>query len=288
MQQLLYIVWDIDPEMFTIPGINWPVRWYGFLFAMAFLFSQVIMSRVFKAELREQKDLDLLTLYVIAGTVLGARLGHCLFYDPDYYLSHPLDILKIYEGGLASHGGAIGILTALYLYSRKTKENVLWILDRIVLVVPLSSMFIRLGNLMNSEIIGKVSGSDFGVKFIRSAEDAYTYSIAGLEAVPARHPSQLYEAVFYALLSLFMLYLWKSKREKLTQGFSIGIFLIILFVFRFFIEFTKMPQEDFENSLPINMGQILSIPFIIGGSLLIWNGKRKKIFHELPKATKKN
>lgn len=286
MTQLLYIVWDINPEMFTIPGIDWPIRWYGFLFAMAFLFSQWIMSRVFRAELRAQKDLDLLTLYVIAGTVLGARLGHCLFYDPDYYLSHPLDILKIYEGGLASHGGAIGILTALYLYSRKTKENVLWILDRITLVVPLSAMFIRLGNLMNSEIIGKVSGSDYGFKFIRSAEDAYTYANVGIDAVPARHPSQLYEAVFFAVLSLVMLYLWKNKREKLTQGFSIGLLLIIVFSFRFLIEFTKMPQEAFEETLPLNMGQMLSFPFIVIGVFLIRIGLKKKMYHELPMGKK--
>src|SRR3989344_5261219 len=138
MNSLLYIVWNADPEMFTIPGINWPVRWYGLLFAVAFVGSQFVMNKVYKAELRPQKHLDILTLYIILGTVIGARLGHCIFYDWSFYKNNLLDILKIWEGGLASHGGAIGILVAMWLYCRKTKENWRWIFDRLIIVVAFS------------------------------------------------------------------------------------------------------------------------------------------------------
>lgn len=251
-----YIYWNPSPEIFTIPFINWPVRWYGLMWALAFILSHYILSKVYKTENRKIQDLDNLALYIILGTIIGARLGHCLFYDAKYYLTHPIDILKIYEGGLASHGGALGIIAAIWLYVRKTKENIWWLLDRIVIVVPLAGMLIRIGNLMNSEIIGKPTDLSFGFIF------------ASIDNTP-RHPSQLYEALYAGILFVLFMYLWKYKRNNYALGFMFGLFCVLLFTFRFFIEFLKENQEPFENELFINMGQILSIPFIITGIYLV-------------------
>jgi phosphatidylglycerol---prolipoprotein diacylglyceryl transferase len=273
MHSLLYIVWDADPEMFTIPGINWPVRWYGLLFAFAFLGSQYVMGKVFKAEQRPAKYLDILTIYIVAGTIIGARLGHCLFYQPDYYLSHPLDILKIWEGGLASHGGAMGIILAMWLYCRKTGESLMWLFDRMVIVVPFSGMCIRIGNLMNSEIVGLPTKVSWGFKFIRG-EDATLY------AVPARHPSQLYEAIFCLFLFVLFLYLWKYKRQVLPPGFMFGLFCVLLFTQRFIGEFFKEVQVSWENKIDLNMGQNLSIPFIVFGAFLMIHSYRKQKLRE--------
>lgn len=258
----LFINWNPSPEMFTIPGIDWPVRWYGLMWALAFIGSHFVMNRIYKTEGRTEKDLDLLTLYIIVGTVLGARLGHCFFYDPGYYLSHPLDILKVYEGGLASHGGAIGILTGMYLYTRKTKESWLWVFDRIVVVVPLSGALIRFGNLMNSEIIGKPT------------DVPWAFVFQSVDNVP-RHPAQLYESIFCVFLFILMYYLWKNKRNNFGPGFMFGLLCVLLFTERFIDEFFKENQELFENSMSINMGQILSIPFVLIGLYMMWNANKK-------------
>ncbi|MBS1646590.1 MAG: prolipoprotein diacylglyceryl transferase [Bacteroidetes bacterium] len=272
----LYIVWDVNPEMFTIPGINWPVRWYGLLFACAFLSSQYIVGYVFKTEQRPEKYLDIITIYIIAGTIIGARLGHCLFYSPGYYLSHPLEILKIWEGGLASHGGAIGIITAMLLYCRKTGESVWWLFDRIVIVVPLAGMFIRLGNLMNSEIVGKPTTLPWGFKFLRCDEDARLAMFHNADMFPARHPSQLYEAIYCVFLTLLMFYLWKYKRQVLPPGFTFGLFCVLLFTSRFFMEFLKETQVDWEKNLSYDMGQWLSVPFVLAGACIMFFTYRKQ------------
>ncbi|HKC66614.1 MAG TPA: prolipoprotein diacylglyceryl transferase [Bacteroidia bacterium] len=277
MQNLLYIIWNVNPEMFTIPGIDWPVRWYGLLFACAFLCSQYIVGYIFKTEQRPPQYLDIITIYIIAGTVIGARLGHCLFYSPDYYLFHPLDIFKIWEGGLASHGAAIGIITAMLLYCRKTGEGVWWLFDRIVIVVPLSGMFIRLGNLMNSEIVGKPTTLPWGFKFPRCEEDAAMAQFHNIDMIPARHPSQLYEAIYCVFLTLLMFYLWKYKRNVLPQGFMFGLFCVLLFTSRFLMEFLKETQVDWEKGLAFDMGQWLSIPFVLGGIfIMVYSYKRQK------------
>lgn len=268
------IIWDPSPEIFTIPGINWPVRWYGLMWAMAFIVSHFFMNRVFKAEGRTEKDLDSLTLYIILGTVIGARLGHCLFYGPWFdefssngilinegYLSHPLNMLKVYEGGLASHGGAIGIVIAMILYCRKTKESWLWLFDRLVIVVPLAAAFIRIGNLINSEIIGTVTNMPWA--FVFTQEDDLP-----------RHPAQLYEAVFCFFLFLLMYQLWKNKRNNFGPGFMFGLMCVLLFTERIIDEFFKENQAQFESDLPLNMGQLLSIPFILIGIFMILRSRK--------------
>lgn len=270
-----YIHWNPSPEIFTIPGIDWPVRWYGLMWAVAFIASHFIMNRIYKAEGRTEKQLDTLTLYIILGTVIGARLGHCLFYGPWFdeldaggeiisegYLSHPLNLLKVYEGGLASHGAAIGIIIAMILYCRKTKESWLWLFDRLVVVVPLASMCIRTGNLINSEIIGTVT--DVPWAFIFTSESPLP-----------RHPAQLYEAVFCLFLFITMYWLWKNKREVVGRGFMFGFLCVTFFTERFFVEFLKENQSEFESGMVLNMGQLLSIPFIIIGVVMIMRSKKQ-------------
>lgn len=273
---LNYIHWNPSPEIFTIPGIDWPLRWYGLLWATALLASHFIMNRIYRTEGRTNKQLDTLTLYIILGTIIGARLGHCLFYGPlwdvydgqgnlieEGYLSHPLNMLKVYEGGLASHGGALGIIIGALMYCRKEKENMLWLFDRLVVVVPLAAMFIRLGNLMNSEIIGKETTLPFGFIFEQ------------IDMVP-RHPAQLYEAIFCFFLFIVMYWLWKNKRDVLGKGFLLGLLCVALFTERFFDEFLKENQAAFENDLALNMGQILSIPFVLFGVYMMWRSRTNK------------
>lgn len=271
---LNFITWNPSPEIFTIPGIDWPVRWYGLMWAMAFIASHFIMNRVFKKEGRTEKELDTLTLYIILGTVIGARLGHCLFYGPWFdeynaagylvnegYLSHPLNMLKVYEGGLASHGGAIGIIIAMILYCRKTKESWLWLFDRLVIVVPLAAMFIRFGNLINSEIIGRVTDVPWAFIFVQE------------DNLP-RHPAQLYEAVFCLFLFVYMYQMWKNKRNNFGPGFMFGLMCVLLFIERFLDEFLKENQSAFEDNLAINMGQWLSIPFILIGIIMMVRSRK--------------
>lgn len=252
------IIWDVSPEIF--PNSWLPVRWYGLLFASAFIVGVWILNKIYKAEGRTEQDVDVITLYMIVGTVVGARLGHTLFYAPDYYLSNPIEILKIWEGGLASHGATIGILLALYLFSRKYKFNYLWVLDRIVIVVALGGALIRLGNLMNSEIFGRPTDLPWGFIFVRQQEFSH---------VP-RHPTQLYESLFAFLLFVLLYWLWKQRKSLLPQGMLFGLFVTLLFTFRFLVEFLKEPQEAFEAEMVLNMGQLLSIPLIIVGLIVLY------------------
>jgi len=280
----LFIEWNASPEIFTIPGIDWPVRWYGLSWAAAFIISHFYMNRIFKKEGRTDKQLDSLTLYIILGTVIGARVGHCMFYDAKYYLAHPLDILKVYQGGLASHGGAIGILIAMWLYCRKTKESWLWLFDRLVVVVPIASGLIRLGNLMNSEIVGKVTSVPWGFKFPNNDEDSVNLIENGIP-IPVRHPAQLYEAIFSIALFILMYWLWKNRREKVGPGFLFGVLCVAMFTMRFFVEFLKENQSDFEDKFTFNMGQILSVPFVIIGLIMIWRAGKLKRAGELKETT---
>ena len=286
-----FVDWNPDPVIFTIPGTDHPIVWYGALFAIAFIGSFYLMNKVYKTEGRTSKDLDTLTLYVVLGTVIGARLGHCLFYEPEIYLRDPIRILKIWEGGLASHGGAIGIFIALWLYVRKTKENFWWILDRLMIAVAFSATCIRIGNLMNSEIVGKVTDLPGAFRFIqhdlyeKGAEfrllETEEERLNFIENIPARHPSQLYEAVFCFILLLVYYLLWKKKKYSWPAGFMFGSFIATLFTFRFLVEFTKEVQVEFEKGLSIDMGQYLSIPFVLAGIFIMYWSKKHNKPHKL-------
>ena len=259
---LNFISWHVNPEIFHIG--HFAIRWYGLLFALSFYFGYLIINQMFKKEGVPQKVLDQLTTYMLIGTVIGARLGHVLFYEPAWYFSHPLDILKIWEGGLASHGAAIGILLALWIFSKKSKRPFLWTIDRIVIVVALSGLLIRTGNLMNSEIFGKPTSLPWGFIFEHYDE------------VP-RHPTQIYEGFSYLAIFLFLLNYYYRKNGAPTQGVCFGIFLIATFTMRFLIEFLKEPQVGFESKMVLNMGQLFSIPLILLGiGILIWIKQKRK------------
>ena len=258
---LQFIQWNISPSIFSIGPVS--VRWYGLLFAMSFVVGYFIMLRIFRKENIPEPLLDELSMYMLISTVVGARLGHVLFYEPASYFAHPLDILKIWEGGLASHGAAIGIIFALYLFSRKTRQPFLWVIDRIVIVVELSGFFIRTGNLFNSEIYGNVTSLPWGFVFQHVGEKL------------PRHPTQIYEGLCYLGLFFFLLWYYFQKNGKPRPGFLFGMFLVVLFSFRLLIEFIKEPQVNFENSMALNMGQLLSIPFIVAGIVIL--ARKQKI-----------
>ena len=269
MNTLLTIVWDVNPEAFRIPFIDWPVRWYGIFFVIGLLVSQYVLFYIFEKDGKSRKNVEDLTIYVVIGTIVGARLGHVFFYAPEHYLSHPIEILQIWKGGLASHGGAIGILVAVYLYTKKFKMNFLWVFDRLVIVTCITGACIRLGNLMNSEIIGTITDVPWAIKFVQ----AYPPEMA----LDYRHPAQVYEALYFIVLLVFLFYVWKTQRHKINNGYIFGLFLVILFTLRFIDEFFKVNQESFEDGLPINMGQILSIPFVLAGIYLIYRAKSKPV-----------
>ncbi len=368
MSLLSFIIWSPDPAIFTIPlsGIGLedrPVVWYGLLFASGFLLSQQVMYYIFKNEGKPQEDVDKLTTYMVIAVILGARLGHCLFYNPGFYLSNPLEILKIWEGGLASHGGAIGILTAIWIFVKKIKGYTwLWMLDRLAIVTCLTGALIRTGNLMNSEMEGTMTNSSYGIVYARGTEDILNFDEERVESVSfeeggtktsdvpgrypikaiiefkegvkfgttlqetsfiennlrrsllgyteviehidfgkgqplayelkerrgtqyleisgigiTRHPAQLYEAFYCLLIMALIFWLWKNKREELPEGFMFSVFMMLLWSLRFVDEFFKMNQEAFEEGLPINMGQILSIPgFLFGAIVMIYAMRNKK------------
>lgn len=380
MNLLNYIIWSPNPEIFPnfdfeIGSFNiGDVRWYGLLFAAGFIVGQQLMYHFFKKEGKPEEDVDSLTLWMIIATIIGARLGHVLFYEPMRYLQDPISILKTWEGGLASHGAAVGILTAIYLYvhylvdinplkgrfiwkkRKRPGQSYLWVFDRIVILVAITGAFIRFGNFLNSEIIGIPMRSDQGVVFARDVIDRLEYmpqidevsilkdksreiddngyvpveiEISFSKAVnsPAvasqivktniktilsnyepvamhiyepvgnqisletktskgrqiatiktraitRHPAQLYESMSSLLLFFLLLYLWNRKKDQLPEGMLFGIFLIVLFGLRFLYEYIKENQVSFEDTMSLNMGQILSIPLVLWGILTLVNLKK--------------
>jgi len=359
-----YIIWNGSPEIFSIG--TFALRWYGLLFALGFLISQQVLYYIYRKEGKPEKDVDTLTIYMVIATILGARLGHVIFYQPELFVTDPLSILLPFEfspfkftglRGLASHGGAFGILFALWLYSRKKKpgQSYIQVLDRIVIVVAVTGALIRLGNFFNSEIIGLPSNNPFSVVFINqitegimenkngnnpaeylkvekdktlpegangrvpinlyfvfkngSTQDQVTSFLQGdvkrylthyTEFVDepgstplnykldtdsngvtaarvstigiARHPAQLYESISCVILFVILFMIWKTHNGNPPPGRIFGVFMIILWSLRFGYEYLKENQVDFENNLPLNMGQILSIPLFIAGVLiLIWS-----------------
>jgi prolipoprotein diacylglyceryl transferase len=351
-----YTIWNADPEIFTVGlfgNSEVTLRWYGLLFAVGFVISQQILYYIYRREGKPERDVDRLTVYMVVATIVGARLGHVLFYEPDLYLSDPVRILRIWEGGLASHGAALAILFALWLYARKKKpgQSYLQVVDRIVILVALTGALIRVGNFFNSEIVGKPTHSTSGVVFARDVTEALERSgrvesvaFVGVDSalnengyVPVkmlvefapgsaadqggmtselyrlsafqtarehidvtsdfvpklapnddgslsaivfmymipRHPAQLYEATGYLILFVALFMAWRRTREKTPPGRLLGIFLITCFGLRFVLEFLKEPQVAFEETLPINMGQILSIPLVLAGVLILIRSYRK-------------
>ncbi len=260
------IYWDISPEIFSLGPIS--IRWYGLLFAFSFIIGFQIMNKIFQQEKKSPDDLNDLLWYMLIGTVVGARLGHCLFYNPEYYLSNPLEILKTWKGGLASHGAAIGIVSAIYMYSKKkVGQSFLWVMDRVVITVALAGFFIRTGNLMNSEIIGSATEMPWGFKFVNAfVQDPMT----------PRHPAQLYEALSYLTIFFILFIIYKKSYKTIKNGFIFGLFLILVFSARFIIEFFKENQSAFEQGMLFNMGQLLSIPLILWGLYLLFINKPDK------------
>jgi prolipoprotein diacylglyceryl transferase len=374
MNMVSYIIWSANPEIF--PSVDWlEIRWYGLLFALGFIISQQIMVHIFKVENKPLKDIDSLLLWMIIATILGARLGHVLFYEPLRYLKDPVSILKTWEGGLASHGAAIGILTGIWLYSnylvdinifkgkfvwkkrKRPGQSFLWVVDRIVICVALTGALIRFGNFLNAEIIGLPTQSSYGVVFARDIIDRLEYMpqieevavekpendqvtpegyvpidinisfsrsvtdsniaerilntqvksvLGGYQYVTmhvhqpteepldyelreksggrvsavistqgiARHPAQLYESISTFLLMVLLLVVWNTFKAKTPEGLLFGIFLIVLFSLRFLYEFLKENQVQFEENIPLNMGQWLSIPLILAGIYILINLKK--------------
>ncbi|MFM2400711.1 MAG: Prolipoprotein diacylglyceryl transferase [Bacteroidota bacterium] len=272
---LLFIEWNADPTIITLLGFS--IRWYGLCFALAFLSGFQVVSYIFKKEGRPVEQADQLLLYTMVGTVVGARMGHYFFYEFPLLMADPVrffvQMITPPFSGLASHGAAIGLFIAFYLYTKKNVgQSYLYVTDRIVIVAALAGFFIRFGNLMNSEIIGKPTDLPWGFKFLRDLE----FNPSGLAAfVVPRHPSQLYEALSCLLLFFILLYLWNLKKEKTQEGILTGIFMIFVFTLRFFYEFLKENQSSFENGLALNMGQILSIPAVLFGLGVLWYAKRK-------------
>lgn len=265
MHIFLSIVWDVNP---IIAKIGWfELRYYGPLFASGFLISYFIVQHFFKKENIPLEELDRLTTYTIVGAVVGARLGHILFYEPQSYIENPLEILKVWHGGLASHGGTIGVILALWLYSRKSKRDFIWVMDRVAIPTALTSALIRVGNLMNSEIYGGPTDKPWGFIF------TYGREFEG----QACHPTQIYEALSYLILFFILFYLYKKHYSNpLPAGRLVGIFLMGTFGMRFLIEFLKNTQVDFEKNMFLNMGQLLSIPFILLGVYFAFFYKKQK------------
>ena len=283
MLDFLAIYWNVSPEIFHIGSLS--IRWYSLLFVSGFVLGWFIFKWFFKREGLPLTLLDPLLYTLLIGTIVGARLGHCIFYQPDYYFGSWQGFWEIFmpwKGGLASHGGTIALFLAMWWYARhygrKYDFDLLCILDRLCIAVCFAGALIRLGNLFNSEIYGDVTGLPWG----------FVFELRG-ETEP-KHPTQLYEALSYTILGFVLLALYKYRLEKLKRGTIIGIFFIVLFGMRFLIEFIKEPQVGFEENMILNMGQILSIPFIlIGVGILIYSlkcGKPAMIVHpEKPKQT---
>lgn len=277
MEHLLsYIIWD--PNLFAFHIGSFGIRWYSLCWGIGLALAYILVRRLYKEQKIKNEYFDPLLLYCFVGILAGARLGHCLFYQPEYFLSswehavemivpmhHMADGSWKYVGyeGLASHGGTIGLIIALYLYYRRTHLNLWIVLDNIAIATPITACFIRLGNLMNSEIIGKVTDVPWAFIFEK------------VDKVP-RHPGQLYEAIAYAVFFFVGWYLYRHKPQKVGTGFFFGLCLTLIFTFRFFIEYTKDIQVDFESGMFLNMGQLLSIPFVIIGIACMTGGKWMK------------
>jgi len=259
---LEHFVWNVDPIAFSFGSIR--VFWYGIFFATAILSGLQYMKWVYKKEGKDVDELENMFIYIVIGIVVGARLGHCFFYNPAFYLAHPMKIFAVWEGGLASHGGGLGVIIALWLFTKKYKLNFLWLIDRIAIPTALFGFFVRMGNLMNSEIIGKPTEVSWAIVFSR------------IDSLP-RHPTQLYEAFSYLVIFFVLTYIYTKKKTLLNNGFLFGLFLVLIFSTRFMIEFVKVKQAAYSSEISLTTGQDLSIPFLlIGVFLIVWSLRKKR------------
>lgn len=273
----LYVTWDVSPFIFTIGSFG--IRWYSLLFVAGFVLGYYIVRRMFVKEgLPADKLMDPLLYTLVISTLIGSRLGHCFFYDPDYYLGSWEGFKEIFmpwKGGLASHGGTIGVMLGLWWYAehygKKYGFTLMWLFDRVVIPICFAGAFIRLGNLFNSEIYGNPTELPWGFIFVHDGN-----------TVP-HHPTQIYEALFYALLGVALMAIYRWRLDKIYRGTIFGIFFTFLFGFRFIVEFIKLPQEEFEKGMVLDMGQWLSIPFIVAGiAIWVWSYRKR-----LPSAIEK-
>ncbi len=259
---ILEITWTVDPAIFSIGSKE--IRWYALMFLIGYTIGYKIVQRMFQRENLNQQWLEPLLLYTVFGMMIGARLGHCLFYMPQYYLANPLEILKIWEGGLASHGGVLGIIVAIYFFSKKvSRKSMMWTFDKLVTPTGLVAALIRFGNLLNHEVYGHPTDLPWGFRFIKNLH-GWKEGAAPIFTPPS-HPTQLYEAFCYLLTFALCMWLYFKKDAWKKEGLIFGIFMICIFTSRFFIEFLKVSQETFEDTMLLDMGQLLSIPFILAG-----------------------
>ena len=266
MNRFLSVVWDVNPVAFSLFGLE--IRWYGIFWALAFILGIYFFTNFVRREKLPEKLVDSLFWYATILGILGARLGHCLFYEPEVYLADPLRILNIREGGMASHGAAIGFLLGLLLFAWRNKMPFWWAADRIMIPVAIGGAGVRLGNLMNSEIYGAVTDLPWGFVFVRNGE------------VLPMHPTQIYEALFYiAVFVVLVVLYYKGDVGRKHPALMFGVGLIGIFLSRFFLEFIKNDQVAFEADMVLNMGQLLSIPFVIAGVALVVIGLRNKPQH---------
>jgi prolipoprotein diacylglyceryl transferase len=254
-----HFIWNVSPIFIDVGFLK--IRWYGLMFASAFVFSYNMMVWIYRREGKNVEELDRLLWYIAIGVVVGARLGHTLIYDPAFYLAHPLKILAIWEGGLASHGGILGMLLALYLYQRGTEDSYLWLVDRLAFPCTMSGCFIRIGNFFNSEIMGTVTNEPWGIIYSR------------VDDLP-RHPVQLYEAFCYALIFFVLLAVYRKTWDKPIKGLLFGLTITLVFLTRLTLEFFKTEQAMYSNGLPLTTGQLLSVPFLLVGlGFVFWSLK---------------
>jgi len=302
---LTSLVWDMDPVITQLGPVA--LRWYGLLFMAGFVLGTPVFQHIFRTERVSSHWVDVLTLYVLVGTVVGARLGHVLFYEPGMLLHNPLEVFKVWHGGLASHGATLGIPLACWLFARNNRFDLLWVLDRIVLVVAIGGALIRLGNFMNSEIGGYPTTVPWAVVFPRDTGHllpatrplpAGAVLVARPELLPTgevrhqllpanapigpdslmavpRHPTQLYEALYCVLLGAVLYYRWNHTKERTPRGLLLGLFLVLLFTQRFLGEFLKEAQVAFERDNVLNQGQLLSVLPVLVGLWLLWRAGRQ-------------
>ena len=261
MMNFLSVIWNFDPALIRIGDFE--IRYYAVTWVLAFVVGMYVFNRILRREHRDTRLTDTLFVYAAVSTAIGARLGHCIFYDLDYFLAHPLEVFNFRGGGLASHGAAIGMLIGLWLFSRKERLPFMWTLDRMAVVIPVGGALVRFGNLLNSEVYGTPTDLPWGFVFLRAGE-----------TVPM-HPTQIYEAVAYLLIFLLLVYMYFVRGAGKRPGLLFGTFLTLLFASRFLIENIKNPQEAFERTMALNMGQILSLPFIAAGIVILVLSFRK-------------